>query len=206
MDIIREWPSEDGTVIFQISSEGLENHDPYCIFGYYSRLNKEQGCNYYSFIDYYAVNRETGEIVEQQEWNESDAASNNCSVGQGMSEEEATKVLFHYLFPEDSFESKGDCYTNSTGHMEYEWWDDFHNRHYFWCEGLSEKKIYYIFEYWSDLYEGPLEDGTYRLLRYYYSESYAVNKWNGEIVEERINDPEADLWEYNEEYYDIDSQ
>lgn len=31
VNIIREWPSEDGTVIFQISNEGLENYDSYRI-------------------------------------------------------------------------------------------------------------------------------------------------------------------------------
>lgn len=168
-------------------------------------FNKEQGYKYFSFIDYYAVNRETGEIVGQQTWNESNVCLNDYNAVHGMSEEEAAKVFLDYIFHGDFSESEGDCYINNNGHMVYEWQGVNHSLNYFWCHGLAENKSYYIFEYWCDMYGTALEDGveTYVFTRSYYWGSYAVNKYSGEIVKERINDPETYLWEYNEEYFRI---
>lgn len=92
--IIREWPSEDGAKILQITSKDLANDDQYFIFGYYSRANEEWGNKYFTFINYYAVHRETGEIIEQQAWNDSNVGQNDYNEVHFMSEEEATQVFF----------------------------------------------------------------------------------------------------------------
>lgn len=204
-DIIREWPSEDGTKILHIAGEHLSNDDQYFLFGYYSRANEEDGLKFFSLINFYAVNRETGEILERQAWNDSNVGLNDFNEMCGMSEEEAAKVFFDYKFPQDSFETKGNCYINKVGHVAYEWWDQDYTFYYFWCDGLAENKSYYIFEYWCDMYETGLEDGveTHSFIRAYYWGSYAVNKYNGEIVAKRYEDPETYLFEYSEEYYRI---
>lgn len=46
-DIIREWPSEDGTKILHIAGEHLSNDDQYFLFGYYSRANEEDGLKFF---------------------------------------------------------------------------------------------------------------------------------------------------------------
>ena len=203
--IIREWQSEDGAKILQIMSQDLANDDQYFIFGYYSRANEEWGNKYFIFINYYAVHRETGEIIEQQAWNDSNVGQNDYNEVHFMSEEEATEAFFHYVRPHESFESFGTCYINNVGHMAYEWWDEDHDLYYFWCHGLAENKSYYIFEYWCDLYGTGVIDGVefYEFTRSYYWGSYAVNKYNGEIIKERFDDPEMYSWEWNDEFTEI---
>ena len=203
--IIREWPSEDGTKILHITSEDLANNDQYFIFGYYSRANEEYGLKYFSFINYYAVNRDTGEIIKQQAWDDSNVGLIDYDRVHFMSEAEATEAFFHFIRSQDSFESLGNCFMNNVGHLAYVWWNDDNAFYYFWCHGLAENKSYYIFEYWCDLYDTGVEDGVefHAFTRSYYWGSYAVNKYNGEVIEESINNPETYLSEWNEEFFDI---
>lgn len=203
--IIREWPSEDETKILQITSEDLADDEQNYIFGYYSRANEERGNKYFSFINYYAINRETGEIIEQQAWNDSYVGLIDYNEMHFMSEEEAAEAFFHFIRPQDSFESLGTCYINKVGHLAYEWWDEDHDLYQFWCHGLAENKSYYIFEYWCDLYGTGVENGVeiYEFTRSNYLGEYAVNKYNGEVIRGRIDDPETYTWDYSEEFLDI---
>lgn len=211
LGVVYEWESEDETIAFQVSEESEANNERYYVFGYYSRENKEAGYKYYSCIDYYAVNRETGEIIAKKDWNKNNDNQLVCDRADGMSEKEAAQTFYDSIFGENSFEKTVTPYIHSDTmhyagyewregqHVAYEWWKDDRCNYYFWGNGLAEDKSWYIFEYWYDICDR--REGTEIPIPYisHYIGMFAVNKYSGEVIQDRFHDTGYGL-QYNKEF------
>lgn len=184
-------------------SKDLSGDEQYYIFAYNTmyRVNDDSYRYDYNYHTDYAVNKRTGEVLQECQWVETDEGYElmyseeyenaitqlyfNEKISDGkMSEEEAAETLFYYIYS-DSDDYDYDMLVARTvqkGHSMYVYQLPGDAEHPYVrvlsCEGLTENKQYYIFADYNVYYTHGYEPV---FTHYTYYTNYAVNRETGEV-------------------------
>lgn len=214
-------PGQNDLQYEMLQSKGMTEDEQYYVFAHYTRYETDalsQGF-YYEYHTDYAVDRETGEVLQESQWIEADAGYKllyseeyekvvnllhfNEDVSDGkMLEEQAARVLFYYMYSDEGFDYDSmvvRTYKQEQSVYVYQLPGDqeFPCVRNFSCKGLTEDKQYYIFADYTEYYTYGYEPV---FTHYQYLTSYAVNRETGEVFREREwSDIECE-WLYNDEY------
>ncbi len=218
-------PGQNGLQYEMLESKGMTEDEQYYVFAHYTRYETDflsQGF-YDEYHTDYAVNRETGEVLWESQWIETDAGYkllyseeyekvihqfhfNEDVSGGKMLEEQAARVLFYDMYSDEGFDYDSmvvRTYKQEQSVYVYQLPEDqeFPCVRNFSCKGLTEDKQYYIFADYTDYYDHAYEPGYEPVFTHYqYLTSYAVHRETGEVLREREwSDIECE-WLYNDAY------
>lgn len=205
-------PEQGPDEIEILCSKGVTGDGQYYIFAHNTmyRVNAHSYRYDYNYHTDYAVNKETGEVLQERQWVETDEGyellyskeyenaitqlyfREKISDGK-MSEEEAARTLFSYMYS-DMEDCDYDALVARTVQEE--------QRMYVYqlpgdawypyvrilsCKGLTENKQYYVFAFYTEYYTSISEPF---FTHSSYSPSFAVNRETGEVLQE---------WEYSDD-------
>lgn len=204
-------------------SKGLTGDERYYIFAHNTmyRVNAHSYRYDYNYHTDYAVNKETGEVLQERQWVKNDEGYElkyskeyenvitrlhfNEKISDGkMSEEEAAKTLFYYMYSDSDYCDYDTLVTRTVqegqsmyvyqlpGDAEYPYVEILS------CEGLTENKKYYIFAFYTEYYTST---GEPFFTHSSYSTSFAVNRETGEVLQEwEWSDDTECMMLYSDEY------
>ena len=216
-------PEQEPTENEMLYSKGLTGDERYYIFAHDTmyRVNAHSYRYDYNYHTDYAVNKETGEVLQERQWVETDEGYElmyskeyenvitqlyfNEKISDGkMTEEEAAKTLFYYMYSDSDYydydtlvartvQGEQSMYVYQLpGDVEYPY------VRILSCEGLTENKQYYVFSFYTEYYTSTAEPF---FTHSSYSTSFAVNRETGEVLQEwQWSDDTEPMMLYSDEY------